>query len=535
MKRLIACAIGFLMAFSFAAPGNAMPIASGNNVHIFQAGAFEAADGWHSGEILVGWKGNGNNTTDLAFTGNKGDVVVTPYTVESNKQREGALGVEIEMTAEQQEVTFTLTRVNGKSLTTTVVVPALYQGPISYHALRTAINPGYYYSGALIDMGVTLTAGSVDKDSFSAQARVTEHNGDVQGGFGNFGWDPEKQEYALGDGWAMWNIVDAYVADADGSRVDQGQYVKLDIEWGTRTVQAGTAAERYDVPATRAAWYVGANPFASYMSFASLELEIESTGPVPGILEAEYLQDETRHDPLFDQFELSDAPGGGIAALYTPANAAADNERPLLVWFHGTGERYHGANAGGNLVGNRALSFADQEFQTALDGAYVLAPQSTTSGWNASRLNDMEQLIQSVIDNNNVDPNRVYVGGLSMGTGMTTPLITSQTDNAIDFAAAMLVSGGNLNAAQAQIVADKGFPVYLVGNTSDGAANGHVTALANLLAAGVDAKMMRYPAGPVFDGTYYYGAHDSWNYVYNNLVEDEEGVTIFEWLASQSR
>ena len=148
---------------------------------------------------------------------------------------------------------------------------------------------------------------------------------------------------------------------------------------------------------------------------------------------------------------------------------------------------------------------------------------------------DMEQLIQSVIDNNNVDPNRVYVGGLSMGTGMTTPLITSQTDNAIDFAAAMLVSGGNLNAAQAQIVADKGFPVYLVGNTSDGAANGHVTALANLLAAGVDAKMMRYPAGPVFDGTYYYGAHDSWNYVYNNLVEDEEGVTIFEWLASQSR
>lgn len=535
MKRLIACAIGLMMALSLASPGNAMPIASGNNVHTFQADSFEVVDGRYTGDILVGWRGNGNNTTELAFTGNEGDVVITPYTVKDNKQREGALGVEIELTAQEQVVVFSLTRVNGKSLTTTVVVPPLYEGPVSYQALRTSINPGYYYSGALIDLGVDLTASSVDEGTFSAQARVTEYNGDVQGGFGNFGWDPEKQDYALGDGWAMWNIVDAYVADADGNRADQGQYVKLDIEWGTRTVPSGTQAERYDVPATRAAWYVGASPWASYMSFATIELEIEQNAPLAGIAEAQYVQGETRHDPLFDRFELTDAPGGGIAALYTPDNASEDNERPLLVWFHGTGERYHGDNAGGNLVGNRALAFADTEFQATLDGAYVLAPQSTTSGWNASRLADMEELIQSVIDNNHVDPSRVFVGGLSMGTGMTTPLITSQTDSAIDFAAAMLVSGGSLNATQSEIVAEKGFPVYLVGNASDGAANGQVATLANLLAAGVDATMMRYPEGPVFDGTYYYGAHDSWNYVYNNLVVDEEGQTIFEWLASHSR
>lgn len=334
----------------------------------------------------------------------------------------------------------------------------------------------------------------------------------------------------------MWNVLDAYVADADGNRTDKGQYVKLDIEWGTRTVQDGNAAQRYDVPATRAAWYVGPSPFASYMSFATVELEIEPTVTAPVvILGSDYIQGETAHDSLLDQFDLSDAPGGGIAALYTPDNASADDRRPLLVWFHGTGERFNGGNAGGNLVGNRALSFADEEFQTALGGAYVLAPQSTTAGWNPGRLADMEQLIQSVIDNNDVDPNRVFVGGLSMGTGMTTPLITSQTDNAIDFAAAMLVSGGVLNDTQAKIVADKGISVYLVGNTSDGAANSQPGALANLLAEGADAEMMRYPAGPVFDGTYFYGAHDSWNYVYNNLVEDEEGVSIFEWLAGKSR
>lgn len=47
--------------------------------------------------------------------------------------------------------------------------------------------------------------------------------------------------------------------------------------------------------------------------------------------------------------------------------------------------------------------------------------------------------------------------------------------------------------------------------------------------------MARYPAGPVFDGEHYFGAHDSWNYVYNNLVVDEQGETIFEWIARQHR
>ena len=45
--------------------------------------------------------------------------------------------------------------------------------------------------------------------------------------------------------------------------------------------------------------------------------------------------------------------------------------------------------------------------------------------------------------------------------------------------------------------------------------------------------MKMYPEGPVFDGKHYYGAHDAWNYIYNNLVEDENGETIFEWLAKQ--
>lgn len=532
MKKIFAIAIVLAMAFALAAPVKALDIPVSNNVYVFEAGAFEAVDGWYVGEINVGWHGNGNNTADVSWAGNVGEVIVTPYTVENNKQRSGALGIKIQQTTEEQTVVFTLTKVNKKKLDATIIIPALYNGPISFDVMRTANNPGYYFSGALLDMGVTLTNASVDKDTFYAKARVTEYDGSVQGSFGNFAWDPEKESYALGDGWARWNIIDAYVADADGNRVDKGNFVKIEIEWETRTEPSGaSSANRYDVPATRAAWYTA----GGYIAYASIELDITQEKEVPGIAAATYVQDETKHDPIFDKFEISDAPGGGTYALYTPDNASADNKRPILVWFHGTGERYHGANPGGNLIGNRALSFADEEFQNALGGAYVLAPQSTTTGWNTSRLDDMELLIHTVVAENYVDPDRIYVGGLSMGTAMTTPLITSETGNQVAFAAAILCSGGSINAAQAEIIASKGFPVYLVGSTSDWAAFGQPAALNNLLAAGVDAKMMRYPAGPVFDGKHYFGAHDAWNYIYNNLVEDEAGETIFEWLAKQSR
>ena len=403
---------------------------------------------------------------------------------------------------------------------------------VEYYALRTANNPGYYYSGALLNLGVTVTAGAIDAGTFRAKARITEANGDVQGTFGNFGWDPEKAAYALADNWAKWNILDAYVTDQDGNPVSEGQYVRLDIEWQTRTVRKGESdAERFDVPATRAAWY----SVSGYMSFATIELDIDQLKTIPGISDATYVQGETRHDPLFSKFTISDAPGGGTYALYAPENASAENKRPIIVWFHGTGERYHGTNPGGNLVGNRALSFADEPFQDMLDGCYVLAPQSTTSGWNSGRLDDMEALIKQVVDSNYIDRTRIYVGGLSMGTGMTTPLILSQTDNQIDYAAAILCSGGSMNTTQAAIVANKDIPMYLVGSTSDWATYGFTSMFNNLLAAGVDVNMERYPAGPVFDGQFYYGAHDAWNYIYNNLVTDDAGETIYEWIARQSR
>jgi hypothetical protein len=80
-----------------------------------------------------------------------------------------------------------------------VVASASTDVTAEFDVLRTANNPGYYFSGASIDVGTVLNADDVDKDTFSAKARVTEANGTMQGAFGNFAWDPAMEDRALED------------------------------------------------------------------------------------------------------------------------------------------------------------------------------------------------------------------------------------------------------------------------------------------------------------------------------------------------
>jgi len=95
------------------------------DVHTFNAGAFAAEDGWYIGTIDVAWTGSSDKSVDVTWEGNEGEVIVVPYTVESNTQVAGTLEVRIEETSQMQSVAFTLQKSNGRSLSTEVVVPAL--------------------------------------------------------------------------------------------------------------------------------------------------------------------------------------------------------------------------------------------------------------------------------------------------------------------------------------------------------------------------------------------------------------------------
>lgn len=91
-------------------------------------------------------------------------------------------------------------------------------------------------------------------------------------------------------------------------------------------------------------------------------------------------------------------------ALYHPSSKK--EAKPLLVFLHGSGEK-------GTDI-QKVIAFGPYAYaqENNLD-AYVLAPQCREDEhWEPESLH---QLVQKVIKENNIDPRRVYLTGLSMG------------------------------------------------------------------------------------------------------------------------
>ena len=111
----------------------------------------------------------------------------------------------------------------------------------------------------------------------------------------------------------------------------------------------------------------------------------------------------------FINFSHPSVPG----RLYVPPEAAdPTNPRPLILFLHGSGET--GTNNLAQINGN-----IDNLLQGAKDnGAFLYAPQATTFTWaDPTRTANVMSMIDQALLDFNVDPNRLYVTGLSMGGG----------------------------------------------------------------------------------------------------------------------
>ncbi len=102
-----------------------------------------------------------------------------------------------------------------------------------------------------------------------------------------------------------------------------------------------------------------------------------------------------------------------LGRLYVPPEAA-DSERPFVLFLHGAGES--GRDNVSQVNGNIDNLFDEVKSR----GAFLYAPQTVLGNWSDSTLtnNVMAMIDQAMIDYN-VDPNRVYVTGLSLGGGGT--------------------------------------------------------------------------------------------------------------------
>lgn len=140
---------------------------------------------------------------------------------------------------------------------------------------------------------------------------------------------------------------------------------------------------------------------------------------------------------------------------------------PLVVTLHGYGES--GTNNFSQIAGNQiSTAFADPERQ-ASNPAFVLSPQAdpTTASngawWRGEMQAGVVELVKKTIaENPAIDPSRVYLTGLSMGSYGSWGLLPAHSDI---FAGALLVCGSGDEAAAAAALGD--FPIWAVHSVDD--------------------------------------------------------------------
>ncbi len=193
--------------------------------------------------------------------------------------------------------------------------------------------------------------------------------------------------------------------------------------------------------------------------------------------------------------------------LYLPPNYDKEEKSwPLVLFLHGAGESGQDLSKV-KVHGPPKLVEAGKEFPFI-----VVSPQAPRMGWDVQTLN---ALLDDVVANYNVDKDRIYVTGLSMGGFGTWALAAAYPDR---FAALAPICGGG-NAADAKKL--KNLPIWVFHGAKDNVvppsrSENMVQALKE--AGATHVKFTLYPNAN----------HDSWTETYNN-------PEMWDWLLQQKR
>ena len=152
--------------------------------------------------------------------------------------------------------------------------------------------------------------------------------------------------------------------------------------------------------------------------------------------------------------------------LFTPETRPG-RQYPLVVTLHGHGES--GTDNFAQIAGNQiSVAFADPARQ-ARHAAFVLSPQAdpaapgTGGWWRPETQTAVVELVEAAIEANPaIDPSRVYLTGLSMGSYGSWALLPEHHDL---FAGAILVCGAGSEADAVATLSD--FPIWALHSEDD--------------------------------------------------------------------
>lgn len=194
--------------------------------------------------------------------------------------------------------------------------------------------------------------------------------------------------------------------------------------------------------------------------------------------------------------------------LYLPEDYTKDSQKkwPLILFLHGAGERGSDLNKV-KIHGPPKIVQGKRDFPFI-----VVSPQCPEGSWWES--SSLKVLLDEIEAKYRVDPDRVYLTGLSMGGFGTWELATRYPDR---FAAIAPICGGGkpllagaLKGVSVWVFHGDADPVVPVQNSDD-----MVEALKQV---GADVKYTRYPGVQ----------HDSWTATYNN-------PELYKWFLSHRR
>jgi len=175
-----------------------------------------------------------------------------------------------------------------------------------------------------------------------------------------------------------------------------------------------------------------------------------------------------------------------VFLAYDSLTASPTNKQPLIIFLHGAGECSHihdltsvvrVANIGlPNLTKFASLPNFTDPITAETVHPYIVAPQmyttvtgaagETSAGFQFWTNNYWVPAMDWMIANKNIDPERIYICGLSGGSIGTLTAITTSTYNDI-FAAAFVGCPGYQAGNDWQYLADSGLPLWICGAADD--------------------------------------------------------------------
>lgn len=266
------------------------------------------------------------------------------------------------------------------------------------------------------------------------------------------------------------------------------------------------------------------DPFLTIKSNGSMGEELKVTCKSNDGLSFTYSDIIKIISPVADKFETKEY-NGLTYKLYSPDS---DEALPVVIWMHGRGDNGLQLRSARN-----ATMFAETESQEE-NPCYVFAPQSDESAtaikWTDNELENTVAVLEQLIEEGKVDPNRVYLTGHSMGGQGAWNLLRKAPDM---FAAAIIMSP-RIIAEQAELddlAALKDLPIWFFHATNDpiNLVSGSKDRYNKLLDVGnIKIKYTELSDEEMIE----FGAGDN-THATNIVMANTEGVT--EWLFDQTK